>query len=98
MMLNFRNIVAFWISTLPTTLGISLLPLLFAGTGLFLICFSTFGFAFSIAIKENRQQEYIFYLNNGLSKLELIRYVFFLNLIAGAGGVAIIEFIINCFD
>ncbi len=96
-MLILQNVIAFWKTTLPVNLGVSIWPLLLIGPDLFLICFSTLGFALSISVKESKKQEYLFYLNNGLPKWRLILSTFLLNFIAGLISVCIIVLIKNQF-
>lgn len=61
-------------------LAISAVAFLFGGFGHFLLMIATVGFASSIGFKEMyRQNEYLFYMNNGFSKGRLLFYCFLLN-------------------
>lgn len=82
------NIIAFYKSTLPINIVISIVPLLCGGISFFISVFLTFGFFTAILIKEvNQKNEYLFYYNNGLSKITLwifssiLNFVFLISLV-----------------
>ncbi|KGO94435.1 hypothetical protein Q767_12745 [Flavobacterium enshiense DK69] len=74
---KLNNLIAFYRSTLLVNLVISLLPVIllptfWGGVEGFSSVFITFGFVTSIAVKEiNNKETYLFYHNNGLSKMQL---------------------------
>lgn len=56
---------------------------LFGGYSEFILTFLSFGFVVSIAIKEVRnKEEYLFYYNNGFSKLQLWIFSVILNVVS----------------
>lgn len=66
------NVFAFFKSILPINLAISSVSLLLMGAGEFIITFLSFGFVFSLAMKQfYKKSEYVFYFNNGLSRIQL---------------------------
>ena len=76
------NVFAFFKSTLPISIGVSLFPLFLGGLSSFVLTFLTFGFIVSLSIKEiYNKSNYIFYFNNGLSKLQLWLFSYFMNVI-----------------
>ena len=77
------NLWSFYESTLLVNIAISLLPFLVGGVSAFFSVFCTFGFCVSIAVKELKQTQYVFYYNNGLNKLQLIGSSFILNIFFG---------------
>lgn len=80
MIRKLQNIFEFYKSTLAVNLAISLLSFLFGGFSEFIFTFMTFGFVVSIAIQEvRRKEDYLFYFNNGLSKVQLWIFTLFLN-------------------
>ncbi|MBD3582119.1 hypothetical protein [Flavobacterium selenitireducens] len=79
-MQKFRNIWAFFQSTLPVNLAISTGAGVLGGLGSFAMSFLAFGFVLAIVIKEaNAKPEYIFYRNNGLSRTQLWIFSYVLN-------------------
>lgn len=61
-------------------LAISTVAFLVGGISYFLLMIATLGYAASIAFKEVfRQNEYLFYRNNGLSKIRLLVCAFLFN-------------------
>lgn len=81
-MKKFQNILAFYRSTLVTNIAISIFPLIFINIETFLLVFTTFGYIFSIAILEvHKKENYLFYFNNKLTKLQLIFFGMVLNFI-----------------
>lgn len=72
---TLRNIVAFYTSTLTINVCISLTGFLFGGFPEVILLFVSFGFMASLALKEVRnKEEYLFYFNNGLSRMRLWMY------------------------
>jgi len=69
------NIFQFFKATVLTSILISLPTLLFGDVGAFIVVYLTLGFVVSILIKEiNYEKEYLFYYNNGISKIQLWFY------------------------
>lgn len=61
-------------------MSISVLAWIFGGFETFKYVLIIFGFCISILIKEvNAKNEYLFYYNNGVSKLQLFVYGFLMN-------------------
>jgi len=87
-----RNVFAFFKSILPLNLAISTVSLLLTGISEFIITFITFGFIFSLAMKQfYKKSEYIYYYNNGLSRTQLWVFSYFMVVIfALASGSAIL--------
>lgn len=76
------NIFEFYKSTFLITLSVSLLGLVFGGFEIFKIILVVFGFWISILMKEvNSKKEYLFYYNNGISKLKLLIISFLMNVV-----------------
>jgi hypothetical protein len=70
-----NNIFEFFKSTLVINLAFCVLPILFLGLFAFKYTFLTVGYATSLAVKEfNSKNEYLFYYNNAISKMELWLY------------------------
>jgi len=70
-----NNIFEFFKSTLVFNLAFCVLPILFLGLFAFKYTFLTIGYATSLAVKEfNSKNEYLFYYNNAISKIELWLY------------------------
>lgn len=69
------NIFQFFKGTVITSFSLSLPTLLFGDEGAFFAVYLTLGFVVSILIKEiNNEKEYLFYYNNGISKIKLWLY------------------------
>ncbi|TRX02258.1 hypothetical protein [Flavobacterium gawalongense] len=63
-------------------LSISALSWVFGGFETFKYVLIVFGFFISILIKEvNSKNEYLFYYNNGISKLKLLTFSFLMNIV-----------------
>lgn len=81
-MRKISNVFAFFKSTLPVSIAVSLFPLYLGGWSSFVFTFITFGFIVSLAIKEvYNKANYIFYFNNGLSKGQLWLFSYLINVI-----------------
>ncbi len=77
---KFWNIFEFYKTTLTVNLVVSAIAFLLGSFNYFLLIMATIGFASSIGFKEMyRQNEYLFYMNNGLSKRRLLFYSFLMN-------------------
>ncbi|WP_428224009.1 hypothetical protein [Flavobacterium sp.] len=77
---RLENYWTFYVSSLPFSLGMGLLGLLFAGISAFQIFFLLLGPIFCYAMKEVKYSDYyLFYFNNGLTKKQLWLFVFGLN-------------------
>jgi hypothetical protein len=67
---------------LIVNLAVSAIAFLFGGFNHFLMMIATLGFVSSIGFKETyRQNEYLFYMNNGLSKRRLLFCSLLLNFV-----------------
>lgn len=92
------NVFEFFKSTLAINLAASILPLLFGGLLVFNYSVVSFGFAISLAVKENNSRnEYLFYFNNGLSKGWLWFYSWCFNLLFLIVGIFIFNIISRLF-
>jgi hypothetical protein len=70
-----KNIFEFFKSTLVVNLAVCVLPILFLGLFAFKYTFLSVGYAVSLAVKEfSSKNEYLFYYNNGISKMEIWLY------------------------
>jgi hypothetical protein len=79
---KLQNILAFYRNILATNIAISILTLIFDSKETFLLFFLTFGYIICIAITEiNKSENYLFYYNNKLTKIQLIIYGAILNFI-----------------
>ncbi|HAH54466.1 MAG TPA: hypothetical protein DCM02_04055 [Flavobacterium sp.] len=82
---KLANIFEFYKSTLTITISISVLAGVFGGFETFKLVLVVFGYFISVLIKEvNAVNEYLFYCNNGISKLQLIVYGFLMNFVFSA--------------
>lgn len=80
-MKKLLNIFDFFQSTLLINLAVCLLFVVFAGIEAFFISFLSLGFMASIFFKEQyRENEYLFYLNNGVSKLNIILFSYLMTI------------------
>lgn len=67
------NIFEFFKTTLVVNLAVCAIAVMFGGFDYFFIMFLSFGFLMSIGFKElYRKNDYLFYSNNGISKLWLL--------------------------
>ncbi len=72
-MRKLANIFEFFKSTLAINLTVCAIPVFLAGYDYFFIYFLSLGFLLSIGYKElYRKNEYLFYSNNGISKIQLL--------------------------
>ncbi|MEW5676690.1 hypothetical protein ABGT15_10280 [Flavobacterium enshiense] len=63
-------------------LALSLLPLVFLGVSEAVLLFLSFGFGISLLLKEVKNKEdYLFYYNNGFSKVQLWLYAGIVNVL-----------------
>ncbi|MBA4318647.1 MAG: hypothetical protein C0412_09620 [Flavobacterium sp.] len=93
---KLANIFAFYKSTLIITISISVLAGIFGGFGTFKYVLVIFGFFISVLIKEiNSKNEYLFYCNNGISKLQLIIYGFLMNFVFSIALILVINLILK---
>jgi len=82
---KLANIFEFYKSTLTITISISVLAGVFGGFETFKLVLVVFGYFISVLIKEvNAVNEYLFYCNNGISKLQLIVCGFLMNFVFSA--------------
>jgi hypothetical protein len=80
---KWANTFVFFKSTLLINFSVCLVSLLFGGIDSFFFIFASFGFMISVLYKElYRKNDYLFYSNNGVSKIQLLgySYVFTLSL------------------
>lgn len=76
------NVFAFFKSTLAINIALSAFTFVLGGIDGFVTIFLTFGFIVSISIKEiYDKSNYIFYFNNGLSKLKLWLYSYVMTVV-----------------
>jgi len=95
---TWMNTFEFFKSTLFINLSICLVSLLFGGIDSFFFVFASFGFMISIFYKEiYRKNDYLFYANNGVSKIELIVSSYFYTLILSFFGMFLIFYIKKIF-
>ena len=93
---KLANIFAFYKSTLTITIAISVLAGVFGGFETFKYALVVFGFFISVLIKEvNYKTEYLFYCNNGISKLRLIIYGFLMNFVFSIALILVINLILK---
>lgn len=79
MIRKLSNIFEFFKTTLVVNLAICAIAVLFGGFDYFFIMFLSFGFLMSIGFKElYRKNDYLFYSNNGISKMNLLILSYFL--------------------
>ncbi len=82
MIRKYQNVFAFYKTTLPVNLTLSLCALLLAHFEGFVLVFMTLGFIFSLLIKEvNNKTDYLFYYNNKVTKFELWFFSLIINLV-----------------
>lgn len=80
-MRKLLNVFDFFKTTLLINLAVSSCSIVFGGFDVFYVAFVSFGFLLSILFKEvYRKQDYLFYANNGVSKVKLIMFSYFLNI------------------
>ena len=83
MIRKLSNIFEFFKTTLVVNLAICAVAVLLGGFDYFFIMFLSFGFLMSIGFKElYRKNEYLFYSNNGISKLWLLVLSYFMTFCA----------------
>ncbi|OAB31340.1 hypothetical protein FBFR_00440 [Flavobacterium fryxellicola] len=77
-------------------MSISVLACVFGGFELFKYVLVLFGFFISLLIKEvNSKNEYLFYYNNGISKMQLFIYSFLLNFVFSLVLILVINLILK---
>jgi hypothetical protein len=77
-------------------MSISVLAWVFGGFETFKFVLIIFGFFISILIKEvNYKNEYLFYYNNGISKLKLLTFSFLMNIIFSMLFILVINVILQ---
>ncbi|WKL42637.1 MULTISPECIES: hypothetical protein [unclassified Flavobacterium] len=77
-------------------MSISVLAWVFGGFETFKYVLIIFGFFISILIKEvNAKNEYLFYYNNGISKLHLFIYGFLMNFVFSLMLILVINLVIK---
>ncbi|RKR10562.1 hypothetical protein C8C83_2239 [Flavobacterium sp. 90] len=79
MIRKLNNIFEFFKSTLVINLVVCAVAVLFGGFDYFFVYFLSFGFFMSIGFKElYRKNEYLFYTNNGLTKIQMLIFSYLL--------------------
>jgi hypothetical protein len=87
-MKTLKNSFEFFKSTLFINLSVCLVSLLFGGVDSFFFIFASFGFMISIFYKEiYRRNDYLFYANNGISKIKLIVFSYLFTVCLSVLGV-----------
>ena len=95
---KLANILTFYKSTIPINLAVSVLPLLYGGMPFFEAIFLTLGFITSLFVKEfTNKNEYLFYNNNGITKIQLFVLSYILNFFFLALIVILINLIMKLF-
>ncbi|HEX9152138.1 MAG TPA: hypothetical protein VF842_08650 [Flavobacterium sp.] len=93
---KISNIFEFYKSTLTITLSISVLAWVLAGFETFKCVLVVFGFLISILVKEvNAKNEYLFYYNNGISKIKLLTFSFLMNFVFSIFFIVIINLMLQ---
>ena len=93
---KLANIFEFYKSTLIITISISVLAGVFGGFETFKLVLVVFGYFINVLIKEvNCKNEYLFYCNNGVSKLQLIVYGFLMNCVFSGVLILVISLILK---
>ena len=93
------NIFEFYKSTLVIAVAVSVFGSLFGGFEMFKVMLIFFGFWISILMKEvNAKNEYLFYYNNGISKLKLLVLSFIMNIVFSILFIFIYNLIRNWYD
>ncbi|PZX95130.1 hypothetical protein DOS84_00735 [Flavobacterium aquariorum] len=89
---KWSNLFEFFKSTLAINFAVSFFVFLFGGLIAFNYSVLTFGFALSLFFKEvNAKNEYVFYFNNTISKIQLWVYSWFFTFVF----LAICSFVFN---
>lgn len=88
------NLFEFFKSTLIINLAVSTVSILLVGIDSFLMIFLSFGFVISLAVKEvNHKNDYLFYANNGISKIQLWMYCCCFNILFSIFAILIFQLI-----
>jgi hypothetical protein len=89
---KWYNVFEFFKSTLPINFAASFFVFLFGGMIAFNYSILTFGFVLSLFFKEvNAKNEYVFYFNNKISKIQLWVYSWYFTFVC----LAVCSFIFN---
>jgi hypothetical protein len=79
MIRKLQNIFEFFKTTLTVNLLVCIIAVFFGGLDYFFIFFLSFGFLASLCFKEfYRKNDYLFYVNNGVSKIQLLICSYFM--------------------
>ncbi|KVV13259.1 hypothetical protein ACRASX_04005 [Flavobacterium sp. TMP13] len=71
-LIKLESVFNFFKSTVAVNFAVSILPFFFGGVIAFSYSFISFGFLISLLLKEiNAKNEYLFYYNNQISKIQL---------------------------
>jgi hypothetical protein len=88
---KWTNVFEFFKSTLLINFSVCLVCLFFGGVDSFFFIFASFGFMISVLYKEfYRKNDYLFYSNNGVSKIQLLGYSYLFALGLSVLGFALI--------
>lgn len=88
--------MAFYKSTIAINFAVSIIGFLFGGYNYLIIFVLTFGFGLSILFKEiYYKNEFLFYINNGISKTSLISFSFIFNTIFSGFLILIINLLFH---
>ncbi len=91
---KFNTIFEFYKSTIAINFAVSILVFLFGGFDGFYNSILSFGFILSVLFKEiYRKNEYLFYYNIGISKIQLLVFSFIMNTLFSGLLLVIINFI-----
>jgi hypothetical protein len=92
------NTFEFFKSTIFINLSVCIVSLLFGGFDSFFFIFASFGFMSSILYKEiYKKNDYLFYANNGISKMKLIFSSYFYTLSLSILGLVLLLYIKKLF-
>jgi hypothetical protein len=84
------NVFEFFKSTLLINFSVCLVSLLFGGIDSFFFIFASFGFMISVLYKEfYMKNDYLFYSNNGVSRIQLLGYSYIFTL-----GLSVLGFVL----
>ena len=87
---KWSNVFEFFKSTLLINFSVCLVTMLFGGVDSFFFIFASFGFMITVLYKElYRKTDYLFYSNNGVSKVQLLGYSYVFTL-----GLAVLGFVL----
>jgi hypothetical protein len=87
---KWTNVFEFFKSTLLINLAVCLVSMFFGGVDSFFFIFASFGFMISVLYKEfYMKNDYLFYSNNGVSRIQLLGYSYIFTL-----GLSVLGFVL----